>query len=84
MESLRDDDILIITADHGNDPTHIDFNHTREYVFCLMCGKSLYEAVGFACQLVVSAMHVTRLQPDYEVRGVSFETTLGQVAALLG
>ena len=50
----------------------------------IMCGKSLYEAVGFACQLVVSAMHVTRLQPDYEVRGVSFETTLGQVAALLG
>ncbi|MBQ9007532.1 MAG: bifunctional hydroxymethylpyrimidine kinase/phosphomethylpyrimidine kinase [Atopobiaceae bacterium] len=49
----------------------------------IMCGKSLYDAVDFACQLVVDAMHVTRHQPDYEVRGVSFETCLGEVAALL-
>ena len=42
---LKEDDLLILTADHGNDPTHIDFNHTREYVFCLMCGKSLRKGV---------------------------------------
>ena len=50
----------------------------------IMCGKSLYDSVDFACQLVVDAMHVTRNQPDYEVRGVSFETCLGKVASLLG
>jgi len=49
----------------------------------IMCGKSLLEAVDFACQLVVDAMRVTQDQPDYEVRGVSFEPTLGKVAALL-
>lgn len=29
---LRDDDLLIITADHGNDPTYSGTDHTREYV----------------------------------------------------
>ena len=43
--ALKDDDILIITADHGNDPIHAGFDHTREYIFCLMCGKPLREGV---------------------------------------
>ncbi|MGN1089318.1 MAG: phosphopentomutase [Huintestinicola sp.] len=29
---IKDDDLLIITADHGNDPTHRGTDHTREYV----------------------------------------------------
>ena len=29
---LRDDDLLIITADHGNDPTFRGTDHTRENV----------------------------------------------------
>ena len=29
---LKDDDLLMITADHGNDPTHVGSDHTREYV----------------------------------------------------
>lgn len=29
---LNEDDLLIITADHGNDPTHHGTDHTREYV----------------------------------------------------
>ena len=49
----------------------------------IMAGKSLLASVEFAGELVVDAMHVTRLQPDFEVRGVSFEPTLGKVAALL-
>jgi len=32
LELIRDDDLLIITADHGNDPTHKGTDHTREYV----------------------------------------------------
>ncbi len=49
----------------------------------IMCGKSLYDATVFAGDEVVEAMRITQLQPDFEVRGVSFETTLGKVAALL-
>ncbi|HLU23790.1 MAG TPA: phosphopentomutase [Bacillaceae bacterium] len=39
MQSLRDDDLLIITADHGNDPTHHGTDHTREFVPLLIYSK---------------------------------------------
>ena len=32
LEVLHEDDLLIITADHGNDPTHTGTDHTREKV----------------------------------------------------
>ncbi|MFS0863472.1 phosphopentomutase [Fredinandcohnia sp. 179-A 10B2 NHS] len=32
LERLQEDDLLIITADHGNDPTQPGTDHTREYV----------------------------------------------------
>ena len=47
-------------------------------------GRTTREAVEFAGDLVRDAMRVTVEQPDFEMRGVSFEPTLGKVAALLG
>ena len=32
LESMKEDDLLLITADHGNDPTYTGTDHTREYV----------------------------------------------------
>lgn len=32
LERLRSDDLLIVTAGHGNDPVHPGTDHTREYV----------------------------------------------------
>ena len=32
LNTLREDDLLILTADHGNDPTYTGTDHTREYV----------------------------------------------------
>lgn len=32
MARLGEEDLLVITADHGNDPTHAGTDHTREYV----------------------------------------------------
>lgn len=32
LKELREDDLLILTADHGNDPTYSGTDHTREYV----------------------------------------------------
>ena len=49
----------------------------------IMAGKSLYDAVAFAGSFICEAMRITCQQPDYEVRGVSFESKLGEVAALL-
>lgn len=40
LEKLREDDLLILTADHGNDPTYSGTDHTREYVpFIAYSGK---------------------------------------------
>lgn len=43
LEHLADDDLLIITADHGNDPTFTGTDHTREYVPLLVYSKSMQE-----------------------------------------
>jgi phosphopentomutase len=41
LELLREDDLLIITADHGNDPTHTGTDHTREKVPFLAYSPSI-------------------------------------------
>lgn len=40
LDSINDDDLLIITADHGNDPTYKGTDHTREIVPLLIYNKS--------------------------------------------
>ena len=39
LESLKEDDLFMITADHGNDPTYIGTDHTRENVPVVMYSK---------------------------------------------
>ena len=41
LESLNEDDLLIVTADHGCDPTVEGTDHTREKVFLLMYHKNI-------------------------------------------
>lgn len=41
LQVLREDDLLMITADHGNDPTHTGTDHTREMVPFLAYSPSL-------------------------------------------
>lgn len=38
LPTLRDDDLLMVTADHGNDPTTASTDHAREYVPLLVAG----------------------------------------------
>ena len=45
-KNLRDDEILIITADHGNDPTYKGTDHTREYIPILVYGKHVKKGVN--------------------------------------
>ena len=41
LGELRDDDLLILTADHGNDPTYSGTDHTREYVPFISYSKKM-------------------------------------------
>ncbi len=41
LSKLRDDDILIITADHGCDPADASTDHTREYIPAIIVGEGV-------------------------------------------
>lgn len=41
LARLRPDDLLVITADHGNDPTTPSTDHSREYVPILLAGANV-------------------------------------------
>ena len=44
LEQLKDDDLLLITADHGNDPTYTGTDHTREQAPLLAYSPSMKES----------------------------------------
>jgi len=46
LDALRADDLLIITADHGNDPAYHGSDHTREYTPLLVYGKSAKQNIN--------------------------------------
>lgn len=48
ISNLRDDDLLMITADHGNDPTYKGTDHTREKVPLLIYSKSIKDGKQLA------------------------------------
>jgi len=46
MDALAEDDVLVLTADHGNDPTYPGTDHTREYVPVLISGAPVQAGVN--------------------------------------
>jgi phosphopentomutase len=46
LDALRPDDLLILTADHGNDPTTASTDHSREYVPLLVYGNGFRGDLG--------------------------------------
>ena len=46
IEKMKDTDLLVITADHGNDPSTPSTDHSREYIPILIYGKNIKENVN--------------------------------------
>lgn len=46
IDAMKEDDILIINSDHGNDPTYKGTDHTRESIPVLVYGKSIKNGVN--------------------------------------
>lgn len=52
-------------------------------ISAVMNGKSVVEAAQFAAELVYDAMDQTKYQPEYQLRGVSFEKSLHKITSLI-
>jgi phosphopentomutase len=46
MSNMKDTDVLIITADHGCDPTTASTDHSREYIPVLVYGKQIKPGIN--------------------------------------
>ena len=81
LEGMREDDILIITADHGCDPATPSTDHSREYVPMLVYGNGIKGGVDLGTRSSFADISATVL--DYfgldqkDTKGTSF---LGEVA----
>ena len=73
VDGMSDNDILIITADHGCDPGDHHTDHTREYIPCVMYGKNIEPAnLGTRTTYAdIAATVADYLDVDFECPGTS-------------
>jgi phosphopentomutase len=75
LNNLHENDLLIITADHGNDPTHLGSDHTREYIPILNIGKNIKKGVNIGIRnsfADIAATIAEYLEVDYKTQGKSY------------
>jgi phosphopentomutase len=81
MAKLRADDLLIITADHGNDPTTPSTDHAREYVPLLVHGQRVKAGVDLGTRATFSDLGQT-LAENFGVGAMANGTSfLSEIAA---
>lgn len=61
INNLREDDILILTADHGCDPSTPSTDHSREYIPVIVYGKKLKENVNLGIRNTYADISATIL-----------------------
>ncbi|HMU35047.1 MAG TPA: phosphopentomutase [Pyrinomonadaceae bacterium] len=79
MSAMKDNDLLVLTADHGNDPTKEGSDHTREYVPLLVYGREAHAGVALGTRQSLSDIGQT-IAENFGLSiadGVSF---LGEIA----
>lgn len=59
LDTMKDDDIIIFTADHGNDPTYKGSDHTREYIPIIIYGKQVKENINIGTRKSFSDIAAT-------------------------
>jgi phosphopentomutase len=78
--AMRHDDLMIITADHGNDPTFRGSDHTREYAPLLVFGKSARRGVDLGTRASLADIGQT-VAENFGLRLTAGESFLNQVAS---
>jgi phosphopentomutase len=77
--SLKDDDLLIITADHGNDPTYRGSDHTREYAPLLVYGKHARSGIDLGIRQSLSDIGQT-IADNFNLRLATGESFLENIS----
>ena len=62
LENLKEEDILIITADHGNDPSTPSTDHSREYIPILVYGKNIKHGINLGIRSTYADISATILE----------------------
>lgn len=76
--SMRADDLMIITADHGNDPTFKGSDHTREYAPLLVFGKNAKKGVDLGTRASLADIGQT-VAENFDLRLTAGESFLRQL-----
>lgn len=59
IDNLKENELLILTADHGCDPTYKGSDHTREYIPIVVYGKMIEENIDLGVQKGFSTIAAT-------------------------
>ena len=76
--AMRDDDLMMITADHGNDPTFPGSDHTREYAPLLVFGKSALSGINLGTRSSLADIGQT-IATNFGLHLVAGESFLGEL-----
>ena len=81
IPGMREGDLLMITADHGCDPSYTKTtDHTREYVPLLVCGKGVKQGGDLGTRLCFGAIAKTICQYlDVDASSLDGESLLGEI-----
>ena len=80
LPNLGPDDLLVLTADHGNDPTTPSTDHSREYVPLLVCGAQVRAGVDLGTRATFADLGQT-LAEVFGVGPMAHGTSfLGEIA----
>ena len=61
LENMKEDDMLIITADHGCDPSYRGTDHTREYIPILIAGEKIKKGTSIGTRKTFADISATIL-----------------------
>src|SRR5829696_4040393 len=79
--AMRDDDVMMLTADHGNDPTFRGSDHTREYAPLLVYGKRSRSGVNLGTRESLADIGQT-IADNFRLKLAAGESFLDRISRL--